>query len=396
MAERISNLGYFSFAKETVKNTPVTPLYNLPIYDETLSTNANFIPQTPIYGNKFETFLNLQGQRDHGGELTILAEANTLARLHDFFLTVGATTGSNPYTTPSTLSNTTDPKTATFDISNGNVVRRYWGVGISSIAPDWNDNEMRIKLKVSAIGSFQARTIKTVATTNLTLDQAYDPQPNKGLVVGDLVRIYKPSTGATLDTTIATVNANGTDVVLGASAAAFAAGDIIQLRPAAVSFNLTNTFLWAKTYIGIGATASAALANATVSAQTRLEQGTTFELMHKFKDDAGEKRSGGFDPATLIRTLGNYTVTIKRFFDGPEDIQLFNDMTKRSVVFKMVTGANNEYNWTVTMNNLTWDTPAGNLTSGDVTYSEITGLPQYDQADGQGFSSSVTHAIATI
>jgi hypothetical protein len=391
MPARLANLGYFAYAKEATKGTPLTPTTFLPLYNETMSTNQNFIQQKPIYGGKFATYVNLQGQRDHTGELTTIAEANSTPQLLNALLTKGTTTGAGPYSTPFTLSST-DPISLTADFSTGNIVRRFFGLQFSSITPAWNDNELQHKLKASALGSFEGRTIASISTTTLTLDTKYDQAPTKGLVVGDLVRIYKASDGSTLDTTIATVNADGITITLAVSAAAFAAGDIIHLRPATPSFTLTDTFLWAKTQFLFGATAAAALA----ATQTRVEQGSTYELIHSFEDDAGAKPSGGFDPARLTRTTGDYSLSVKKFFDTPEDIQKFQDGTKGAVVIRHFAGSSNQYEYRITFNSVTTDTPSTNISSGDVNYATITYLPNYGVTDGQGFSVLTNHAIATI
>jgi len=393
MAERLSNLGYFAFIKEAVKGTPLTPTTYLPIYEETMSTNGNLQTQQPIYGNKFATFDMLRGQRDHQGDVTTLAEANTTAQLQDFFLTKSTTTGAGPYTHTFGLSATADPQSATVDVSTGNIVRRYWGFQISSFSPDWSTNELRHKIKASALGSFQGRTIATVTTTTLTLDTKYDPAPNKGLVVGDLVRIFKASTQTVLDTTIATVNADGITVTLALSAAAFAAGDTINLRPVTnVTFNLLDTFLWARTEVRFGATASAALA----ATQTRVEDGSTYELMHPFEDDAGSKRSGGFDPAALIRMQGDGSITVKVYFDTPERLQAFNDLTKSAIVFRHFAGSTNQYEYRITFNAVTTDTPVATISAQSVNYATITYWPSYNQTDGAAMSTTVINALATI
>jgi hypothetical protein len=464
MTERLSNLGYFGLVKEVTKGVPLTPTDWVPLYNETMDTQGNFIDQNPIFGQKYEIYNTLQGQRSHKGDVTLLAEPNTTARLMDMLLTktssattytftvtsanatVGATYTNNGITftvsatiaaqttlvttatgaptasgvlTKATgtgdatitysafvagttthlfgLSNTQNPNSYTVDVSSGNVVARYYGVEASKLSPTWNNNELQWKLTISALGSFQTRTLATVATTTLTLDTAYDPVPNKGLVVGDLVRIYKSATGATLDTTIATVNVDGITVTLGASAAAFAAGDTIALRPATVTYNLLPSFLWAKNYWGFGATAAAALTNATSTLQTRVEQGSNFDIMHDFESDDGADRSGSFDPAALVRTTGKLACTVKKAFDTTEDLAAFNNLTKSAIVISHKAGTTNQYEFRVTANHIKTDGQIfGNLKNGEIQYENLTVHPIYDQTDSQGMGFSVTNAITTL
>jgi len=390
--EIVGNVGYLAFKKEASKGVVAgTPNQFLPLFNETMNTNANQVAQQPIYGGKHMTYATLQGLRDHQGDLLVLAEPNTTATLVDMLATLSAPTGAGPYTHGGNFSSTSNPKSYTVDFSLGNVVKRFWGFEISSLTPEMNENEMRWKIQASALGSFQARTISAISTTDVTLDTKYDANPTLGLFAGDLVRIYKASTGAVLDTTIVSVD-DATGVTLGTSAAAFAAGDIIHLRPAAPTFNLLPTFLWSKTQFHFGADATAALA----AAQTRLEQGSTFQLLHAFEDSAGAKRSGGLDPAALVRLASDATVSIKKYLNTPEDIQAWNDLTKKALVIRMLSGNSNEYECRVIFYNLTVDAASGNLTFNEVVYANEELKVNYDQTAGKAVAITVINNRATI
>lgn len=395
MAERVGNLGYFGLVKETTIGTALTPTDYIPIYKESMDTKLNLVGDTPIFGNKFERFQMLQGQRSHEGSIEVMAEPNTIAKLADMLLLQGTASGAGPYTHPYTLGATTAGYTC--DISTGNVVSRYIGVQASGFTPSWDKNEMRANLTISALASFQGREIATISTTTITLKTDYDPVPNKGLVIGDLVRLYKSAGGITLDTTVATVNADGITVTLGASAASFAAGDFIFLRPATPSFTTLTPFLWAKTLIGFGATASAALTAAAYTTQTRLEQGTNWNIMHKFENNAGADRSGGFDPAALVRTVGDITFKAKKFFDTPEDLENFNNLNKSAVVIRHLSGLANQYELRITINHVKTDGKVvPDIQSNNVNYSDIDFMTQYDTTDGQAFDVKVINNLPTV
>lgn len=390
--ELVGNLGYLAFKKEATKGVVAgTPNQYLPLFNESLNTNANFVPQQVIYGGKHATYATLQGQRDHQGDATVLAEPNTTATLLDMLATKGTTTGTDPYTHPYDFSATSNPKSYTVDISLGNVVKRFWGFELSSFSPDMNDNEVRWKIQSSALGSFQARTISAVSTTDVTLDTKYDTNPTLGLFAGDLVRVYKKADGTTLDTTIISVD-DTTGVTLGASAAAFAAGDILHLRPATPSFNLLPTFLWSKMCWYFGDDATAALA----AAQTRVEQGSTFEIQHPFEDDGGSKRSGGLDPAALIRIASDATLSVKKYLNTPDDVQKWNDLTKRAVIIRMFSGDTNQYECRVVFYNLTTDEASGNLSFNEVTYANENLLVNYDPTAGKAVAMTVINNRSTI
>lgn len=392
--EHLANLGYFAFVKEAQPGVPAAiPNTYLPLYSESLTTSSNFDDQTPIYGGKFATFATLRGIRDHGGDLSVIAEANSTAQLFDALLTKTATNPSGQQYQSTYQLAVTNPKTLTVDVSVGSMVKRFFGLSFSEITPEWKDNEMRHKLKASALGSFQARTIKTVATTTLTLDQKYDQRPTKGLVIGDYVRIVKASDGTSLDTTIATVNADGVTVTLADSAAAFGVGDIIHLRPVtAPTFNIVDNFLWAKTKFCFGADATTALA----ATDTPVEPGSNFTITHSFKDANGEKRSGSFDPASLVRTTGNMKIAIKQFFDKTNTVQAWNDMTKSALVIRHFAGDSNQYEYRITVNSLVTDGPTPNLTSGEINYSTMNFKPNNDATTGLAYKVDIIHAIPTI
>ncbi len=393
--ERLANLGYLLMGKESVPGVAVTPAIAVPMYEESMDTMANFVKLNPIVGHKFATNKTIQGLRTHGGDLTIMAEGNSCGHVNNALLTKGSTTGSNPYSTAFTAGLLTG--SYTYDISiGGNLVKRFWGVQLDNLEPAWNENEMQYKMSAAALGSFAGREIASVTTTTITLKTDYDPRPTKGLVQNDLVRIYKESDGSKLDTTISTINADGITLILGNSAASFAAGDMIYLRAVTPTYDNLAPFTWANTYVGFGANYAAALANATAALQTRVEQGSTWKLIHDFEKKEGAQRSGGFDPEKLVRTLVDGELTIKRVFDGPEDVRDFNSVVKTACVFRHLAGASNQYEFRVGFHNLTTDTPLPKLKSKEIAYSEIKYILNQDATDGAAIETLVVGALATI
>lgn len=400
--ERLANLGYFGIVKQTDPNTPLTPTDFVPLYDESLDTMGNFVDQQPIYGNKNKTYNTLPGQRAHKGDATILAEPNTAAKLASAFISKQSTTGAGPYTHVLAADANVNPVSLTIDISLGNVVKRFWGVQIGKISPNWNKNEMQLKLSMSALGSFRSRDIASVSTTTITLSDPkgiYNGAPNKGLVAGDLVRLYKSSTGAILDTTIAAsgVNADGITLTLSAAATAFAAGDTIQLRPATPSFTLLDSFLWANTQFRFGATAAAAL----TATHTPVENGSTYELIHEFNSDDGEARSGSFDPYSLVRKAADASLKVKKYFDGTEDLQKFQNLTKTACVVRHFAGQPVAgvfpYEMRLTLNSIVTDGKVSpGLKADEIEYSELDYHIDYSQADGQSWNLTFINNVTTL
>lgn len=395
MIERLSNLGYMSLIKQSSVGTPLTPTDYIPLYNETLSADGKFEDLQPIYGSKFATQTTIPGQRQFKGDIDCMAEPNTAARIVDMLLTKGNVSGSNPYTFPFTLGLAS--ASYTVDLSLGNIVKRFWGVQASKLAPDWNNNEMRFKLSVSALGSFEGRELSSVTGsgpyTVVLADPGgiFDQNPTKGLVINDLIRFRKASDGTTIDAVVASI-VDGVSFTCTANVSSLGSGDAVYLRPATISFNTLQPFMFAKTRVGFGATASAALS----ATHTPVEQGSGWQIMHDFNDDGGEDRSGSFGPDSLARKTGNISVNIKKICDTPEDEIAYNNLNKSALVWRHFAGPANQYELRVTVNHVKADSPIGNLKSGNLVYVDQKLHTNNDASDGQAFDVKVINALSTI
>lgn len=390
--EQIGNIGYLAFAPEVTAGTPVATTDMVPLYDESLSTNYNLQDLSPISGNKFETFRVIPGQRSHKGDFTVLAEPNTCTKFFDMLLTRGTDSGTDPHTWPFTLGNAS--MSYTIDISVGTQVRRYWGVQASKIAPSWNNNEMQLKVSVSALGSFQGREIASISGSGpytIVFKTDYDTNPTKGLVVGDLIKFNKAD-GSTINATVASV-ASATSITTATNPTGVAAGDFLVLRPATIAYNLLPSFLFSETHYFFADTA----ANAMSASETQVESASTWELSHSFNNDNGEMRSGKRDPDSLARLTGNASLSIKKFFYGSTDIQKFNNMVKSALVIRHYAfNAGKTYELRLTFNNIVTDDPMPNIKSKQINYSTLKYHPSYDQTDGQGMGATVISSLTTI
>lgn len=387
MPERLANVGYMALKKETTKGTPVVPNVYLHLLKESLMTDIAPDFYNPVAGVRLKNYEMYMGQRNHKGSATILAEPNTAQYLFDMLMSDGTITGAGPYTHPFTLD--IPVNSYTVDMCKGEVVFRFWGVEAREISPAWEDNKMHLETAMSALGSFSVREIATVATTTITLKTDYDPAPNKGLVAGDLVRVYKPSDGSVLNTTVSSVNADGITVVLGASAEAFAAGDLIHLRPATPSYSILTPFLWARTEFRFADTA----ANALTAAHTPVERGSTWKLIHSLEDDNGAQRSGSFDPAALVRSQAEAQATIKKFFDTTEDLNRFNKLGGQALVIRHFSETG--YELRITLNSIKAKEKKDPLETGTIIYMEQEYEAVYKAADGQGFDVKIINNVST-
>ena len=391
MSAKLSNLGYMAFKKQTDKNVAVIPNVYVPLYKESLMTKVNLDADNPIAGNKMATFQHIQGQRDHMGDLQVLAEPTTAGYILDMLLKKGTTTGaSDPYTHPFTL-DPSDPNAYTVDIAKGGVVFRFIGVEAYELGHEFSDNKMLFNISVAARKSFIVREIASVSGTGgieITLKTNYDPSPTTGLVAGDIIRILKAD-GSTLDKVIATIDSS-IKVTLTVGTTGVNDGDQFYLRAATPSFSLVTPFLWSRTEFRFGSSA----ANAISATHTPLQSGSEWKLQHNLEENEGSKLSGSFDPADLVRAQGDAEFNVKLRFDTPEDMNRFLTVQKRACVVRHFSGDNHELR--VTLNNLKFTESPVELNTGEIVYAEGVLKPEYDASDGQGFDVKLLNAVATI
>jgi hypothetical protein len=390
-SELSSNAGYLALKRETTEGTAVTPDAYVPLYDESITTEMNPETETSIFGSKFARLQVTPGVRSHGGDLTVMAEPNSTGRFFDMLLTRGTITGgSSPYTWPVTAS-FTKPASYTVDLSTGNQVARFIGVQASEMSPSWKDNEMRWKIKVSALKSFLGAECLSLASATVTLKTPTNyPSPTDGLVAGDIVAVVAGATGARQNLTI--LSLTGTTVTFTTTPSAISSGDMLILRPATPSLAVLTPFLWSRTEFRFAADAATALS----ATHTPLEDGSEFVVQHPFDDDKGAQSSGSFDPSRLVRgKTVDFTFKAKKFFYNPDEVRTFKALTKVAVVVRMYSESG--YECRVTMNNLTitkgGDKPM--IKDQETEYYELEYTPIYDTSDGQGIDVKVLNNLAS-
>lgn len=388
MPERLANAGYLALKKEATKGVAVIPNIFVPFYEDTMLTDPQHDEDTPIMGNKMERYQTIQGIRAHKGDFTVLNEPNTLGNLMDMLYTKISTSGAGPYTHIFAPSITTNPNSYTVDIPKGQVVARFMGCEASGMEFDYDKNKMTNKVTASALGSFIVRQIASLSTNTITLETNYDPNPTYGLVATDLVRIVRPSTGATvIDTTVSSITA--TTVVL-ASGTGIQAGDLLFIRAQTPTYVTKFPFLWTRGEYRFGADAATALG----ATQTRMDEGTKFSLTHSFEEDGGSPRSGSFDPASLVRTTADAKIDAKLYFDVPDDFNRFLTNQKRACVIRHFSETG--YEFRTTLNNLRQLTGSLDLSTKEIVYQEMEFGATWDPTDAQGIAVTVINNIATI
>ena len=395
--EQVSDKGYFALKKETVKGTIAgVPSVFLPMYDDGgMKTDIQLDESNPAIGTKFARFSVIMGLRKHEGSPTLLGTPNAAAYLMDMLLTRGNVTTPN-YTYPFTLDKNTNPNSYTIDISNGLSVSRFLGVEAEELKPVFSKNEVRLQPKFSALHSFIIREIAswTSGTKTLTLKTTYDPNPNFGLIAGDVVQFQGGGVGSTPVTAIidsAGVNADGITVVLTTAPASLAANDFMTLAPQTVSLTTEVPFQWGRTEFHFGATVTAALA----ASHTPCEQSTDATITHKFENSSGAARSGSFDPAALVRTVGDATIKIKRFFNSFDEMNRFlvAGANPQALVIRMYSGT--AYEFQMSFDQVVYKTASAPVKTGSIVYQDFDVIQVYNASNAEGMSAKVTCGLAS-
>lgn len=393
MTVHTGNKGYLAIKKETTKGTiAAVPNVYVPFYDEKIFTNTNIDEDMPVMGHIFARYKSLLGMRSHGGDITIKAEPNTAGYFLDMILAKGTTTGAGPYTHPFTLSTSADPKAYTWDIQKGQVVCRFLGSELSELGVDFDKNKMVFKLKMSALKSFIVREIASVSGSGpytITLKTNYDPAPSDGLIIGDTMRLVK-SDDSTIDFVVDSIP-DGVSITCSEDVSSLSAGDLIFIKAATPSYTLKADFMWALSQFRFSDTAS----NALSATQTRMEQGSRWTLMNKFEADEGAQRSGSFDPAALVRTVGDMEIALKAAFDLPREINRYLTSSSRALVIRHFS-EDQAYELRITINNFKYKENAPIVKAGDPVYSEATVIPDYNTSDGQSFDVKVLNNVSSF
>lgn len=396
MSERLFNPGYVGFAVEVTPGVALTPTDFGQAYDFNVTTNRNLEELAPAAGNVYGTQTVVAGLRDHMGDAQMIFEPNTFEKMVAMMLNQVSRSGSSSlYTGVYGLSASNPPgKTYTIEVSDGIQAIRYYGCEIGKLAGVANKNEIQVKPSISTRGTFNGREVASVSGSGpyvLTLKTDYDPAPTTGLVIGDIMQLYQVAGGTTINFTITAVT--GTTVSTTTNLGVAVSGDWIRLRALTPSFNMLPPVLWSNTQFCFGATASAALS----AAQTRVEPGSMWELEFDFKDNKGEHRSGGQDPATLLRKPAKAALTIKKYFDTPQDMEAYNNIAKSACVVRhYVYSGGTTYEVRITYNHLKTNDPTPKWKAGEINYSEIKYIAQQDSTDNQAFAVTVLGSNATL
>ena len=391
MTHIISDKGYLAVKPQVSANTPVIPSIFLPYITDSVVTNQNFERDMRIFGIDWLGLGLLRGSKEHSGDIEFYADPFTLGHLLNMSLKKGVTTNDAGipavYTHPFTAE---DSKLYTIEFSvGGYYTRRYFDVRVNTLDLSIDNGKIKAATNVMAGGEWSVRNLKTSlsgAVTELTFDQSYSNNPAKGLVTGDVLII-----GST-EVTITGVTADLQGVTFGSISITATAGSPIYLKCQTPSYTDKRPILqFENVVVGSGATAVAALANATCAAQTQVN-----EIALSFNNNiVGDPLSGdSCGPRNIQATVKKGTLTIKRLFSDITQVQKWINAEKQAFVIRMfgtLANSTTKEELKITINNARLITNNNPVNQGSFIYDEQEFAILYDESDAQAIKFELSN-----
>ncbi len=397
LEEKLANLGYLALKKETTKGVAVTPDVFIPLYEESIKHDIHLDEDKPIVGERAARFKVYRGQETITGSLKVLGEPQTIGYFFDMLLKKESTSGTPTTGYTHTFGLGDSSNSYTLEFLKGGVPVRLIGTEARSISPSFEDNKMVLNVDVSARSQFSVVKIKSASGTAITLDDSERPMPSEGLTTSDKLRLYDVSAGTYEDVTITSIDSNGKDLVVSTITGTYTAGDLAYLAPLTPTYSIGEPFNWALTQFKFGENATAALSATPI----RMEADSNWTVMFNMEDESGALRSGGYQPASFVRTVGDVEVSLKKFFDDSQELDRFLQVTPRALVIEHTSPSLAGTNGTKSLLRITideyyikeYDIP---IKSDEIIYSTITLAPVYNVANSEMFKIELITSEDTI
>lgn len=244
----------------TGRYVPVTTMGNLQV-GETVTGGTSAATATIIAISSESDYLLLgaftgsftDGETITGGtssETAVLTKADNSVYGHEFV-----------------LPQTTIDNTYTVEIGYDEEVVRYTGVRFHEMALNQTENLIIAKIKVSARAQFRMARVTEVEASGAGAHTVLVDQTT-GLAASDVIKVFRPSTGAFLDFSASSVLTHTvgslpteTSLTFTNLQTALAVGDLIVLAPQTETYSVEKEFTWAGgSVLRVGATLDVALA----------------------------------------------------------------------------------------------------------------------------------------
>lgn len=322
----LADNSYLAIKAETTAGVAVVPDIFVPLVSESIKTVVNQSVDQRIKGINWKGNDIVRGFRSHEGDIEVLGDADTLGHFLNMVFSKSSTTGNSTdgYTHTFVVGT---PKTYTVEIKKGNYSVRYFGVRIDELKLEFEDGQLKLTASVKAMGCFQSANLGVTtsgAVTSVTLDDEYDINPTRGLVVGDKLDIDG------VEVTLSSINSNGVSVGFTSTTVGKTAGARVMLKPLSATVPTVQEPLFLGNLLaGFGADESSATTNATQALSTPL-----YDLSVTLKNNLfSQNGSNRLDPVSISPTIGEAQIECKQLLESADQLNKWLMRTKQAITF---------------------------------------------------------------
>lgn len=321
----LSENSYLAVKPESTAGTAVIPTNFVPLVNESIRAIVNHTADKRIKGVSWNSNDLLRGSRSQEGEVVILADPDNLGHFLNMFMLKGTTTGdaTDGYTHPFTVG---DCDSYSFEISRGAFAQRFFGVKVNELRLEFADGNLQVRADIKAVGQFSVAKLGVALTgagmTSMTLDDEYDLEPTRGLVVGDTLVIGTDEVIITAITDTKTVEFASADLT-------YSIGEPVYLKSQTVTLpSLQDPFYFGNTLVGVGADET----EATTNAGSRSTATPVHDLSVILRNNILEiPRSGRVDPIELKTRSKQGQIQMKQLLESEDNYADFLARTKQAI-----------------------------------------------------------------
>lgn len=310
-----ADYAYISIIPEVTAGTPITPTNYLRYISDSMETSFGTSNVMEIAGSRERNIRSVANQIEIGGDVEFYVESKMIGHfLRGLFWvpTTQVLTANTSFRHCFTVTDT--PKTFTVDIKPADApwVHRYFGVQITAIAIEPDDNKIKCTVTLAPRKAFIVSRVTTAVSsgTALAVDQT------AGLTTADSILILNKADGFTTKATL-TISAIPSDTSLTVSTigVSIAVDDLVVIKKAStVTYNQDNVFTWlgwSQVYSG------ADIDNTTAQNQE------SFSL--EYKNETEAKWFGGLEessrfPGDVITKWYSGSGKVQKFYDSESNI----------------------------------------------------------------------------
>ncbi len=390
----LSDNAYLAVKPESVGGTAVIPTNFIPLVSENIRTVVNHSADRRMKGLDWKANDLLRGNRNHEGEIVALADPDSLGHFLNMFLLKGSTTGNatDGYTHPFTVGAS---DFYSIEIKKGLYCARYFGVKIDELRLEFADGQAQIKASIKAMGQFSVARLGVALTgagmTSIVLDDEYDLNPTRGLVIGDVITI------GSNDVTLTGVSADGITVTFGALSLTYSVGEPIYLKPQTVTLpTLQDPLYFGNMLVGVGADIATAVSNAGAIATAT----PIYDLAIVLKNNlfAGNG-TGRFDPVQILTRTKEGAITMKQLLENENQTEKFLNRGKQAICIiakgKFIkSDFTTQEKLTLKFNNVKLMDNENALEVGEYIVDSQTFEVLYDNSDAQAMDASLINRTA--